>query len=100
MVMLIFVITPQVVMNIVLMLLGTKLILATVGFLDILLNAVALEFVLNLTELFFSVFVPRNQQILVENLAIPEASTKGIATVILVIAAPTYAFLHMFVFQT
>eukprot|EP00929_Paragymnodinium_shiwhaense_P017146 TRINITY_DN12612_c0_g1_i1.p1 TRINITY_DN12612_c0_g1~~TRINITY_DN12612_c0_g1_i1.p1 ORF type:complete len:1512 (+),score=329.51 TRINITY_DN12612_c0_g1_i1:135-4670(+) len=64
----IFVVIPRIVIAIVLCYVGTKYLGVTVNMGDLLLNAMALAFIIDLDELFFNIFAPRHVQLLVENM--------------------------------
>lgn len=68
---LLFVQGPRVVMNSFLLWLGARWLTATLGFGDLLLNALALEFILNLSHLLYEAMVPYNGKLLTQRTMIP-----------------------------
>lgn len=66
-----FVQCPRVIMNCTLLWLGARWLTATLGFGDLLLNALALEFILNLSYLLYNTLVPYNGKLLVQRTLIP-----------------------------
>jgi len=62
---------PRMLMTCVLLWLGCRWLIATVGFGDLLLNCVALEFILNLAALLYNVLVPYSGKILVQSTHLP-----------------------------
>merc|ERR1719223_302586 len=62
---------PRLIMTSVLLWLGCRWLIATVGFGDLLLNCVALEFILNLADLLYNVLVPYSGKILVRSTYLP-----------------------------
>jgi len=67
----VFVQCPRVCMNSILLWLGARWLTATLGFGDLLLNALALEFILNLSYLLYNTMVPYNGKLLVQTTLIP-----------------------------
>lgn len=90
---------PRILMNLLVLYIGTHWLLATVGFGDTLLNAVALEFVLNIADLFYYIFVPKKGQILVQRTVLAEVETGGLVTFVVVVLAIGYAIAHVFLWQ-
>lgn len=90
---------PRSLQAIMLLFVGTQNLIATQGINDILLNAVGLEFVLNLGELCYSAFLPRNMQLLVERVVLPDVSLGGKLAGACAFAAVAYSFLHVFVYE-
>jgi len=62
---------PRIWMNCVLLWLGARWLTATLGFGDLFLNALALEFILNLSGLLYKAMVPHNSKLLVQRTLIP-----------------------------
>merc|ERR1719161_2218973 len=62
---------PRFIMNSVLLWLGMRWLTATLGFGDLLLNALALEFILNLSDLLFLTLVPYSGKMMVLGTFIP-----------------------------
>jgi hypothetical protein len=99
---------PQFLMITYLMWLGSRWLLATIGFGDLVLNAIALEFVLNLHELVYKAIVPLTMALEVGATAIPHARTRrperlgctnmfsAFALLLLCIA---WSLVYMFLFQ-
>lgn len=67
---------PRVCMNSFLLWLGARWLTATLGFGDLLLNALALEFILNLSGLLYDAMVPYNGKLLVQRTLIPHLHNK------------------------
>merc|ERR1719162_2714010 len=63
---------PVLAMNMFLLWIGCRWLVATLGFGEILLNAVALEFVLNLHEIFYRAIVPYTMQISLASILLPQ----------------------------
>merc|ERR1719487_646953 len=57
---------PRIAMNCILLWLGARWLVATLGFGDLFLNALALEFILNLSWLLYDALVPHNSKLLVQ----------------------------------
>jgi len=66
---------PVLAMNIILFWIGARWLVATLGFGEVLLNAVALEFVLNLHEIFYKAVVPYTMQSSLGSILLPQGST-------------------------
>lgn len=62
---------PRLMMNLILLWLGARWLTATLGFGDLFLNALALEFILNLSGLLYEAMVPHNSKLLVQRTLIP-----------------------------
>jgi len=62
---------PRIAMNGILLWLGARWLVATLGFGDLFLNALALEFILNLSGLLYEAMVPHNSKLLVQKTLIP-----------------------------
>jgi len=62
---------PRIMMNLTLLWLGARWLTATLGFGDLFLNALALEFILNLSGLLYEAMVPHNSKLLVQRTLIP-----------------------------
>jgi len=73
---LLFVQFPRMIMNAFLLWLGARWLTATLGFGDLLLNALALEFILNLSGLLYDAMVPYNGKLLVQRTLIPHLHKK------------------------
>jgi len=71
-----FVQCPRVIMNSILLWLGARWLTATLGFGDLLLNALALEFILNLSYLLYNTMVPYSGKLLVQKTFIPHMHKK------------------------
>jgi len=65
---------PRVAMNSILLWLGARWLTATLGFGDLFLNALALEFILNLSNLLYEAMVPHNSKLLVQRTMIPHVT--------------------------
>jgi len=65
---------PVLAMNVFLLWIGCRWLVATLGFGTILLNAVALEFVLNLHEIFYRAIVPYTMKISLASIMIPQGA--------------------------
>lgn len=63
--------TQRIGMNLVLLWLGARWLTATLGFGDLFLNTLALEFILNLSGLLYEAMVPYNSKLLVQRTLIP-----------------------------
>merc|ERR1719215_639294 len=63
---------PVLAMTLFLLWIGCRWLIATLGFGTILLNAVALEFVLNLDEIFYRAVVPYTMQVSLGSVLIPQ----------------------------
>merc|ERR1719352_770167 len=61
-----FVQCPRIIMNSFLLWLGARWLTATLGFGDLLLNALALEFILNLAGLLYQAMVPHNGKVMTQ----------------------------------
>jgi hypothetical protein len=70
-----FVQLPRFFMTSVLLWLGSRWLIATIGFGDLLLNCVALEFILNLAHLLYTVLVPYSGKMLVQHTHLPHLAT-------------------------
>lgn len=73
---LLFVQFPRMIMNAFLLWLGARWLTATLGFGDLLLNALALEFILNLSGLLYDAMVPYNGKLLVQRTLLPHLHPK------------------------
>jgi len=62
---------PRLLMTAMLLWIGGRWLIATVGFGDLLLNCVALEFILNLAQLLYNVLVPYSGKMLVKSIYLP-----------------------------
>lgn len=71
---------PRACIAVVLLWVGCRWLISTIGFGDLLLNAVALEFILGLRELLFNALVPLRLQTETENTLVPHLSAKEPAT--------------------
>jgi len=96
------------VMCIFLLWLGSRYLTATLGFGNLLLNALALEFILNISELLYTTVVPYHNKLLVQRTLIPhvagEASKAScvnmFGTMVLAWLALAYAIIFIFVAQS
>merc|ERR1719149_509882 len=77
---LLFVQFPRMIMNAFLLWLGARWLTATLGFGDLLLNALALEFILNLSGLLYDAMVPYNGKLLVQRTMVPHLHKKEMGT--------------------
>lgn len=68
---------PVLCMSIFLLWIGCRWLVATLGFGEVLLNAVALEFVLNLHEIFYKAIVPYTMQTSLGSMLLPQGSTRS-----------------------
>jgi len=66
-----FVQGPRIIMSSILLWLGARWLIATIGFGDLLLNALALEFILNLSHLLYAAMVPYSGKKLVQGTLLP-----------------------------
>merc|ERR1712150_122710 len=64
---------PQLFMCCYLLWLGSRGLLATLGFEDLLLNAMALEFILNLAQLLYLTLIPYRMKLTVQRTSLPQA---------------------------
>jgi len=71
---------PRLIMSAGLLWLGARWLTATLGFGDVLLNALALEFILNLSGLLYDVMVPFNGKLLVRRTMVPHLHKKEMET--------------------
>merc|ERR1719215_1521015 len=67
---------PVLAMNMFLLWIGCRWLVATLGFGEVLLNAVALEFVLNLHEIFYRAIVPYTMQTSLASILLPQGSRR------------------------
>merc|ERR1712100_625644 len=74
--------------------------MATCGFGELLLNAVALEFVLNLSETIYHAFLPYRKKMLVNGTYLPNSSIGGATGLIAAIACVAWSCLYVFVLQS
>lgn len=68
------VLLPRLLMALVLLWLGSRWLLATTGFGDVLLNSIALDFILLLQDMVYMVLVPRHTQVETEGTIVPTGS--------------------------
>lgn len=67
---------PRIAMNCILLWLGARWLVATLGFGDLFLNALALEFILNLSWLLYDALVPHNSKLLVQKTQVPHLNKR------------------------
>lgn len=96
---------PCLCMNFVLLWIGSRWLVATMSFEDVLLNALALEFVLNLHELLYSAIVPHSMKQALSYVLIPHRVRKeapswcnmfGTFSVLIISAAWSYLYIYYF----
>merc|ERR1719272_820835 len=105
--MILFVQIPVMVMNLILLWVGCRWLIATLGFGELLLNAVALEFVLNLHEIFYRAIVPYTMKISLSGILLPQGDSRSekpswgnmFSAFSLLILAVLWVVLYMCVFQ-
>lgn len=105
--MVVFVQVPVLGMNLFLLWIGGRWLTATLGFDELLLNAIALEFVLNLHTIFYKAVVPISMKLSLGSILVPHAGKRSekpnwwnmISAFGLIIVAVSWVFLYMLVFQ-
>jgi len=102
----VFVQSPRVLMSFFLMCLGARWLTATLGFGEVLLNGLALEFILNLSEILYNATVPYHSQLLVRRLFIPHVSKVEpencrtmFGMIVVAVVAAIMVLLYMTIFQ-
>merc|ERR1712188_183649 len=79
--------------------LGSRWLLATAGFGDLLLNALALEFILNLAEILYNALAPFQQKLKVQRTLIPQRQSSGIIASFVWVFSAVYTLAYMVYFQ-
>jgi len=98
---------PVLSMNLFLLWIGCRWLVATLGFGELLLNAIALEFVLNLHKIIYSAIVPYTMKLSLGNIQVPHSGTRTempnwwnmLSAFGLIIIATFWVIGYMFVFQ-
>jgi hypothetical protein len=98
-VIIVFVQLPRLAVHLVLLWLGSRWLFATKGYGNLLLNAVALEFILTLSSTFYATLVPYRQKALVARTTIPTTPMHGMLTVFTGVACVFYAVWYVFYFE-
>lgn len=97
---------PSFIVTLILLWIGSRWLVATMGFDELVLNAIALEFILNMSEMFYFAVVPLSMKNKVENIKIPHTHStepKGLlnmfGTFLVFVIAIAWSALYVLVFQ-
>jgi len=101
-----WILIPRILMCFFLVWLGARWLTATLGFADVLLNALALAFTLELSELIYNAMIPYHSKLLVQRTFVkhlnkqePENARTMFSMMLVGVVAAVFALLYIFVFQ-